>query len=49
MTNNRMLLIATIFLAGVATALPAVAQKTYGPGVTGQEIKIGNIAPYTGL
>jgi branched-chain amino acid transport system substrate-binding protein len=48
-TNNRMLLIATIFLAGVATALPAVAQKTYGPGVTGQEIKIGNIAPYTGL
>jgi ABC-type branched-subunit amino acid transport system substrate-binding protein len=33
---------------GLGTALPAVAQKAYGPGVTDTEIKIGNIVPYSG-
>jgi branched-chain amino acid transport system substrate-binding protein len=39
------LLLAATF---VATAQNVAAQKTYGPGVTDTEIKIGNIAPYTG-
>jgi len=30
------------------TALPARAEKQYGPGVTDTEIKIGNIMPYSG-
>lgn len=35
--------------AGVAGASPAaLAQKQYGPGVTDNEIKIGNIMPYSG-
>ena len=34
--------------AGLGTALPAFAQKQYGPGVTDTEIKIGNILPYSG-
>src|SRR5207302_1130718 len=29
-------------------ALPARAEKQYGPGVTDTEIKIGNIMPYSG-
>lgn len=29
-------------------AAPAVAQKAYGPGVTDNEIKIGNTMPYSG-
>nr|WP_145544968.1 ABC transporter substrate-binding protein [Variovorax boronicumulans] len=33
---------------GLATALPARAQKAYGPGVSDTEIKIGNILPYSG-
>jgi branched-chain amino acid transport system substrate-binding protein len=36
-------------LCGVALALaPAMAQKTYGPGVSDTEIKLGNTAPYSG-
>ncbi len=38
-------LLATSF---VASGPNAAAQKAYGPGVTDTEIKIGNIAPYTG-
>src|SRR5438309_9309964 len=30
------------------TALPARAEKQYGPGVTDTEIKIGNTMPYSG-
>ncbi len=37
---------ATLASAGFATA--AFAQKSYGPGVTDTEIKIGNIMPYSG-
>ncbi|PZP96617.1 MAG: branched-chain amino acid ABC transporter substrate-binding protein [Variovorax paradoxus] len=33
---------------GLATALPSRAQKSYGPGVSDTEIKIGNILPYSG-
>src|SRR5437879_12195093 len=29
-------------------ALPARAQKKYGPGVTDTEIKVGNTGPYSG-
>ena len=35
-------------VAGASLATPAFAQKTYGPGVTDTEIKIGNIMPYSG-
>jgi branched-chain amino acid transport system substrate-binding protein len=38
---------AVIVLASVTLA-PALAQKTYDPGVTDHEIKIGNIMTYTG-
>ena len=38
---------AVISLAGLMV-MPAVAQKTYDPGVTDKEIKIGNIMTYTG-
>jgi branched-chain amino acid transport system substrate-binding protein len=44
-----MLVFAAILLAGMSVAIPSVAEKKYGPGVTDHEIKIGNIAPYTGL
>src|ERR1700730_579655 len=30
------------------TALPAFAQKQYGPGVTDKEIKIGTTTPFSG-
>ena len=40
-----LLLLATAF---VASGPNAAAQKAYDPGVTDTEIKIGNIAPYTG-
>jgi branched-chain amino acid transport system substrate-binding protein len=37
-----------MLLASVAIAPAAVAQKAYDPGATDKEIKIGNIAAYTG-
>ena len=39
---------ATALVAVAAFAAPAFAQKSYGPGVTDKEIKIGNIMPYSG-
>lgn len=39
---------AAALLAGVLAAQSASAQKTYDPGATDDEIKVGNIAPYTG-
>src|SRR5690348_17097085 len=45
LTLFRVLAIAS--LAGLA-AMPAAAQKVYGPGVSDSEIKIGNTAPYSG-
>jgi branched-chain amino acid transport system substrate-binding protein len=44
--------IATLLAAALTLALaaaPAAAQKKYDPGATDAEIKIGNVAPYTGL
>src|SRR5208282_5666046 len=35
-------------LATVIATSPSLAQKSYDPGVSDSEIKIGNIAPYTG-
>jgi branched-chain amino acid transport system substrate-binding protein len=44
-----MIRFATIaLLAGLMTATPAAAQKSYDAGASDTEIKIGNIAPYTG-
>ncbi|MDA9439739.1 branched-chain amino acid ABC transporter substrate-binding protein [Bradyrhizobium sp. CCBAU 51745] len=37
-----------MLVAGVLVATPALAQKTYGPGASDTEIKIGNIMPYSG-
>jgi branched-chain amino acid transport system substrate-binding protein len=39
---------ATALLAGLVTATPVAAQKSYDAGASDTEIKIGNIAPYTG-
>ncbi len=46
--DRRMLLAAASFVALAIAAVPANAQKKYGPGVTDSEIKIGNINPYSG-
>jgi branched-chain amino acid transport system substrate-binding protein len=41
--------LAAIGLAASHLALPANAtERKYDPGVTDQEIKIGNLAPYSG-
>jgi branched-chain amino acid transport system substrate-binding protein len=40
---------AILLLAGIVVSAPALAQKKYDPGATDNEIKIGNVAPYTGL
>jgi branched-chain amino acid transport system substrate-binding protein len=45
---SRRALLAMGGAAGLGVALPALAQKQYGPGVTDTEIKIGNILPYSG-
>jgi branched-chain amino acid transport system substrate-binding protein len=46
------MLVKRILLAGLvvifATAIPALAQKKYGPGVTDNEIKVGQTMPYSG-
>jgi hypothetical protein len=34
--------------AAAMTATSAIAQKTYDPGASDTEIKIGNIMPYSG-
>jgi len=43
-----MIRISTVILLASVTLVPAPAQKTYDPGVTDNEIKIGNIMTYTG-
>ncbi len=45
LVRRRLLVAACAFMLGTP---PALAQKSYGPGVTDTEIKIGNIAPYSG-
>jgi ABC-type branched-subunit amino acid transport system substrate-binding protein len=44
----RLGLVAAIAAASLALTGAAVAQKTYAPGVTDTEIKIGNTMPYSG-
>lgn len=47
--NRRMIRVSSaMLLAGVMIAPGVVAQKSYHPGATDSEIKIGNIATYTG-
>ena len=48
MAQTRGILLASIVLALSVGMNPAVAQKKYDPGVTDNEIKIGNIMPYSG-
>jgi branched-chain amino acid transport system substrate-binding protein len=45
--TRRSILVATPSVLAFA-ALPARAEKQYGPGVTDTEIKIGNTGPYSG-
>ena len=40
--------IAALAAAMAMAASPALAQKTYGPGASDTEIKIGNTVPYSG-
>src|SRR5690348_5100380 len=42
------MIVATAMVGALLLALPAAAQKKYGPGVTDSEIKIGNTMPYSG-
>ena len=46
MNSIRVAVAAGLISAGLVTG--AFAQKSYGPGVTDTEIKIGNIMPYSG-
>jgi branched-chain amino acid transport system substrate-binding protein len=48
MAQTRGILTATIMLCLSAGANPVAAEKRYGPGATDNEIKIGNIMPYSG-
>src|SRR6201990_328797 len=48
MAANRGILLASPLLRPVVAADPAAAQKKYDPGATDNEIKIGNIMPYSG-
>jgi branched-chain amino acid transport system substrate-binding protein len=45
---TRRSLLASAPAAIALAALPARAEKLYGPGVTDTEIKIGNTVPYSG-
>src|SRR5438105_3305677 len=48
MRLSRRHLLATIGGGIAATAVPAAAEKRYGPGASDTEIKIGNTVPYSG-
>jgi branched-chain amino acid transport system substrate-binding protein len=48
MNLTRRHLLATIGGGIAATAVPAAAEKRYGPGASDTEIKIGNTVPYSG-
>ena len=48
MDNFIFRLLATWFVAGVLAGAPSAAQKSYDPRASDTEIKIGNIAPYSG-
>ncbi|OQW54570.1 MAG: branched-chain amino acid ABC transporter substrate-binding protein [Proteobacteria bacterium SG_bin9] len=46
--SSRLAALAAAAVLVAATSTAATAQKSYGPGVTDTEIKIGNIMPYSG-
>ena len=48
MVQTRGILLASIVIALLVRAIPAAAEKKYDPGATDNEIKIGNIMPYSG-
>jgi branched-chain amino acid transport system substrate-binding protein len=48
MTQTRGTLLASIVLGLLVGMNPAAAQKKYDPGATDNEVKIGNIMPYSG-
>src|SRR6478672_9552456 len=48
MARSRGILLASIVLGLSMSMDPAAAQKKYDPGATDNEIKIGNIMPYSG-
>src|SRR5258707_210969 len=48
MTQRAIVLSALTALVLSAGIAPASAQKTYDPGATDTEIKVGNIMPYSG-
>jgi branched-chain amino acid transport system substrate-binding protein len=48
MTQTRGILLAFIVLCFSAGTTPATAEKKYDPGASDDEIKIGNIMPYSG-
>jgi branched-chain amino acid transport system substrate-binding protein len=45
---KNLLLIPTLIVATFIAQSPVHAQKTYGPGVTDTEIKLGQTMPYSG-
>jgi branched-chain amino acid transport system substrate-binding protein len=48
MVQTRGILLASIVIGLLVRANPAAAEKKYDPGATDNEIKIGNIMPYSG-
>jgi ABC-type branched-subunit amino acid transport system substrate-binding protein len=48
MSRLQLFALAAASIVASACCAPASAEKKYGPGVTDTEIKIGNIAPYSG-
>src|ERR1700737_4794171 len=48
MFRSLLLTLSAACVVAIACCTSALAQKKYGPGVTDTEIKIGNIAPYSG-
>ena len=48
MAQTRGILLASLLLGLCVGTNPAAAEKKYDPGATDNEIKIGNIMPYSG-
>jgi branched-chain amino acid transport system substrate-binding protein len=48
MAQTRGVLLASIVVGLLVGTNPAAAEKKYDPGATDNEIKIGNIMPYSG-
>jgi ABC-type branched-subunit amino acid transport system substrate-binding protein len=47
-SQRRLALKMGLIALGISSPLVTYAQKSYGPGVTDTEIKIGNLVPYSG-